>query len=500
MARQLRGSFVLLIFTPKSLHVITDRIASRKIFRWEHPSGIWLDTDLAAFTDCPADPAGVASLIINRFTYGGRTILSGVISLPRAQVHSYDGKYWSSTEYWRYDFAASEAAGFERDITARRRELWQLILQAIKRRIPDRGSVIVSLSGGVDSRAILAGLLASGLKPDRLQTASYGSAEDDDAVVASELAGQCGSPWRLVPGSEDPMRLLQLNGVYCGGQVFFYPRGLDGFPDFVASLASPVTAFVGDECYGWNDMTLNSWDDTLSKGIGIRSPAKIPAYYSYGSHSQRSIECSLQEDIASLRRRFDHVTSFHDLKDVLYLDQRLSNMLLPWREQHTGRFARVVNPHVDEDILDYMKQVPTAYRLDKRLFRETVTENLGSLVHIRYARAGGCSNEWLDGLFLKHLSSLEDFALGYESRLDEVIPPELILAGLAGMRADLRLKRITMPRTLTKLALKAEGIMIRNRLAHDLRRKSSSSGYFGFPSMPPIQMATVLQLRYFLRK
>jgi hypothetical protein len=35
---------------------------------------------------------------------------------------------------------------------------------------------------------------------------------------------------------------------------------------------------------------------------------------------------------------------WNDLEDVLFLDQRLCNMLLPWREYLNGRYIRVMNP------------------------------------------------------------------------------------------------------------------------------------------------------------
>jgi asparagine synthase (glutamine-hydrolysing) len=500
VARNLRGSFVLLACTPSGLSLVTDRVASRKIFRCVRDGLSWLDTELASFDRQPVDPAGVASLLINRFIAAGRTLRAGVENVRRACVHRYDGASWTAVEYWQYAFADVDEKRFAAEIDARREELWRLITRAIRRRLPERGTLLLSLSGGVDSRAVLAALLEIGFPLARITTASYGDADDDDAVVASELASSLGLPWQLIPGSEDLERLLAVNAMACDGQVFFYPRGLDGYGELASTLAQPVTAFVGDECYGWTDHRLATRQDVFTIGIGLRAPASVPSYYSYGAHRHDVIEATLQSDIDALDRRYADVSSLHDLKDLLYLDQRLSNMLLPWRERHTGRCVRVANAHIDEDILDFMQGVPTAYRLDKQLFRETARKRFGQFQKVRFARSGGCSNDFLDQLFLRYFDAIDHQLGSTSSMLDDVLPPEVIRAGLASMCADIALRRAGSPALLAVIERRLRSMKIRWRFARERSGKiSAQHGPLGFMSMAPIQMATVLQLRRFLQ-
>jgi len=497
-ACNLRGSFALALLSPENLSIITDRVASRKIFRLDTPEGCWLDNDLRAFLDQPADPAGVASIIINRFTYNERTLIKNVYRLPRARIHSYDGKQWSSEEYWSYVFHGINKADFDRQTASMQEQLWDTIQRSIRKRQPAIGSTLLSLSGGMDSRVILAGLLANCLEGQNLSTTSYGSAEDDDAKVAYELARTVGLPWSLAIGRRSLPDLIEYNADHCGGQVFFYPRGLDGFEELVTSIDQPVTVYVGDECYGWNDMPLQSRDDVLTKGIGIRCPAMVPAYYSYGAYTHESIASTLQKDNEDLLLRYKDIDSLHDLKDVLYLDQRLSNMLLPWRELHIGSFARVVNPHIDEDILDFMKQVPTEYRLNKRLFRETASRFLGQIGNHRYAKAGGCSNDHLESLFVLHAPELDEYIEATSSALDDVLPVDVIRAGLATLCADIAYKHDTGNRFLSALKRKFNGVILRRRFIRSRKIRNLPSEFLGTMSVQPIQMATILQIRAFL--
>lgn len=493
-ARDLRGSHVVVVCTAEALSVVVDRVGSRKIFRWDAPEGSWLDTDLGGFLDRPVDAAGVASLVINRHVYGGRTVLAGVTAMPRASVSRFEGRAWTTREYWQYRFTGAGVASFKGELAARKAELWSLLRQSVRRRMSDAGSTLLFLSGGIDSRAIMAALQAEQASWRGVRATSYGSEADDDALVAGELAASVGMPWSLQPGPATLPELVDVNARHCGGQVFFYPRGLNGIEALLAPMPGPVTAFVGDECYGWNDMTLEGADDALSRGVGIRAPAFVPSYYSYGDVSHEVITQTLQADADALKRRYADVTDWHDLKDLLYLDQRLSFMLLPWRECHLSPFARVVNPHIDEDILDFMQQVPTEYRLNKRLFRETALENLGELGRIRFARSGGCSNDFLDDLFVQHEREIDARIASSDSALDTVLPPDLIRLGLGDLCSEIRARQ---HRASTLAARSAQGwraVTRRLALARLGRLRSNAAGSM---SLSPIQMGTVLQLRQF---
>lgn len=498
VALDLRGSFVLLALAKASLALILDRVGSRKLYRWNSSEGSWFDTDLRAFLDRGVDAAGVASMIINRFTYGGRTVLKDVAALPRASVIRFDGHHWNHSEYWTYDFGGARQDAFMRGLPGKRIELWDLLNQAVHRRIPHEGSILLLLSGGIDSRAILASLASRRTAWGNVRGASYGSADDDDAAVASELAARLGFQWTLLHGSTDLPDLIDLNAKYGGGQVFFYPRGLDGIAELTSSIPGPVTAFVGDECYGWSDMPLNSREDVFTQGIGIRSPAFVPPYYSYGVESHRSITEALQADVEAVDKRYSHVTSLQDLKDVLYLDQRLSHMLLTWRERHLGPFARIANPHIDEDILDFMRLVPTEFRLNKRLFRETALQHLGDMQGVRFARTGGCSNDFLDPLFVRYQADIDARIRGTPSALDRVLPAELIRIGLSNMCFEIRARssgRLTLSTSFVRRMNSMTNRVRLSRLpAADPNRRP---GGLGSMSLSPIQMGTVLQLRQF---
>jgi hypothetical protein len=79
---------------------------------------------------------------------------------------------------------------------------------AIRMSVPDGATIDLPLTGGKDSRAVLALCLRAGLR-DRLRTFTRGYADSPDAIAAAMLAAVAGVPHRREPplGSDEPVDL-----------------------------------------------------------------------------------------------------------------------------------------------------------------------------------------------------------------------------------------------------------------------------------------------------
>ena len=503
LSRKIHGSCAVLLIDTRSntIACITDRINSRKLFYSRENNIHWISTSLRDHPSGKVDPAGVASYLINRFLYAGRTMFSGVSILERSSVHLFLPGGIHSETYWHYDFEASYR---RKDIKESEfiAQLSELLEQAIERRIPGHnGNAFCSLSGGLDSRMVIS-LLNDHLEDkSRLSALSYGSESDNDVIVAKSVAGKLGIKHRFASFDGSLPELVRLNGELCEGLVFFYTQGLSGTIQLIEDHSAHDVLFLGDECFGWGDMPLSSFDDVLQKGIGIRSPVAIPEYYSYVSHQREEIQETLSRDNRDLRERCASCENLHDHKDFLYLDQRLANMILPWREFHAGRFIKMSNCLLDYDILDFMKTVPTVLRLDKKLFRKTMQKMYPELDTIPYARSGGINNDRIHSLLKKQYIALMELVSNYESRLDEVIPPELIKISLLEAVQRQRFGAFSKIPFLGDIIDKLH----RKYLAGKWYRspyfmRNSNRKHHGILSISPMQLEALISLRYFLRK
>jgi hypothetical protein len=505
LASDLHGSCVVLLIDRRDNVVacITDRINSRKVFHSKEESTSWLSTTLKSHPTRNIDPAGVASFLMNRFICNERTIFEGVSVLGRSSVHQILPQRVCSEKYWSYDFDASYR-GVTRSEEQWIGQLTELLEQAIMRRLPrQQGIALCSLSGGIDCRMIL-GLLQRQLQDtSRLKTLSYGFDSDDDVIVARQVSEHLGIDNLRACFNGDLAETIKLNGEICEGLVFFYTQGLAGM-DLLREHGSQNEHaneyFVGDECFGWGEMPLSSFEDVLQKGIGIRAPVQVPAYYSYGNFRHGDIEEVMRSDIDSIRERCPPCRNWHDYKDFLYLDQRLANMILSWREFHAGRYTKVNNPLLDNDILDFMKSVPTQYRLDKLLFRKTMSRINPELSQLRYARSGGVDNARIDSLLLTQHKMILELINGYESKLDDVIPPDLIMVCLLDHVQKQRLGKVPMPPVVRNVAdkLRRKFSAMRWYLGRGFA-KTVVTERFGLMAVAPAQLEALIALRYFLK-
>lgn len=240
-ASNINGSYAALLITPKEVSIVIDRVGSRKVFFSQDARGFWISTTLALHPRRKIDAAGVASLIINRFQYCGRTLYKGVRTLERAHIHTFSRRGVINRCYWSYGFSDVDEEAFVAALSDRKADLVALVKRAVHRRMPVHGKVLLSLSGGMDSRGILGALLSEASPSVSLGAVSYGTHQDDDVVVAHELCRLAGLEQRMVSFRGDITEAIKLNGQHCDGLVFSIPKVLMGLSRLSPHLERKVS-------------------------------------------------------------------------------------------------------------------------------------------------------------------------------------------------------------------------------------------------------------------
>jgi asparagine synthase (glutamine-hydrolysing) len=430
-AELLDGSFALAVVRDAQALVVTDLVGSRKVFCTERRGEVRLSTDLAAVVPHGAAPdaAGVALHLANGAALNGRTPFAGVRALERASVHLVSARGIESRPYWRYGFAGEHSVRPRAEL---RRELAALLRAAVSaRRQP--GPAFLSLSAGLDSRAILA-QLAREHGAGELLCFSYAHGapkRGSDATLARELALRSGVRHELVESyAGDLQAVLDANARLGGGVANF----CDEVDAWTALARRPRAAvWVGDECFGWVDAPLSSDEDVLEV-VGIRGSEAV-AWLAplLPAEAWARLRDGLDAEIAEITARAATSSDPHDRKDFLYLDQRVTHVLMPWRERFAARLGRVQMPFLDRRILEFMRGVPSALRRDKLLYREALAEALPGVLAVPRARRSGYLVNWNREL-AAHAGALRADVQSTESSLDELIPPEVVL-GLLERRA-----------------------------------------------------------------
>jgi asparagine synthase (glutamine-hydrolysing) len=184
--------------------------------------------------------------------------------------------------------------------------------------------------------------------------------------------------------------------------------------------------FVGDECMGWIDRPIYSYADVL-QAVAIYDFSRLSWLERYiDSASMKLFSETVKEDVETIIKRCPESGDLHDAKDYLYLDQRMSHVIMPWRENFPGRFFTVANPLLDNAILDFMQKVPSKLRRGKRLFKDTVRDMFPDLFRFKRARSSSFTSYWDRSLQMQKVE-LTSLVEQEASPLDSILPQEALI-------------------------------------------------------------------------
>ena len=424
-AKELNGSFALLLFDGESdrAWAITDRCNSRRLFHSQVEGCHLVSTDLSAQPRgrFPVDPAGVAWVLSAGNVYGGGTLYDGIRVLRYGSAHEL-GRDLRSDPYW--DYVIGERA--ERRSTERLEgNLYGYMVEAVRSRTLDTPEPLISLSVGFDVTAV-AGIMVRDLGFQGVPSFSYTGSTD--ALLSGRIAGMLQLEHRVIESYEgDFVNHIQENARVGEGMTNACDE-LDVWRTLAGESAnhpSPVI-ITGEQRFGGKAIDFRSVEDVRS-AVGLRRlflPGALIRSMPEGvADALRESVDADWERIHAASPAFDELT---DLHDFLRWDQRLTCRIMPWRERFTGRAASVRMPFLDNDLVDFARNLPTPLRRGKSLFRRTATSRLPDLYGFPRAAGDGYGID-VGAELHRHAARLRETVMAGDSGLDALLPPEAVL-------------------------------------------------------------------------
>lgn len=204
LARELNGFFALVIGDAgsRATLVITDVVGSLHFYCRQTNSGTALSTSsraLARLASVTLDPTGCDEFISTGVMYEERTFYKEVRKLPPATISTFlDGKLADRSSYW----APAELNPDSLSAEDARERLWETLSIAVHQINGNFDSVVCDLTGGYDSRAVLAAFLGG---DKRFATVVSGPEESQDVTVSAGLAEMLDLQHLHYPGSASPI-------------------------------------------------------------------------------------------------------------------------------------------------------------------------------------------------------------------------------------------------------------------------------------------------------
>jgi hypothetical protein len=188
LGRELEGFFALTFGDSRTrqIFLLTDLLGSCGVFWRALPDGIVLSGSsllLAALRKCKLDAVGAQEFLNTGVIYEDRTCYQDIRKLAPAMVYGFSTESQAPTQqyYWRAADLAPESLQGEAAVDA----LWCQIGRAAKRIAGEFSQPVCDLTGGYDSRAVAACLIAAKVP---FATTVFGTSESADVVISRGLA------------------------------------------------------------------------------------------------------------------------------------------------------------------------------------------------------------------------------------------------------------------------------------------------------------------------
>lgn len=400
-AVKLNGAFVAAIWDVmrRKLLLVNDRLGLYPLYYSLHNGALLFASGVRSLLVDSSLPRNVDWTAIAQFLtfdhlLDDRTLLESVRLLPQGSILSYSDGKTQIKRYWEINYPQNYPLRSEQDYMD---EFSALISQSVARQAPGGLPGGILLSGGLDSRMLLA-YLTSELREKPLRSFTWGIPGCDDARYAREVAKKAGSehhffelkPDWLLAKAEQAVRITD-------GMANLINLHAFATLDEEAELANVIyKGFLGDAMFGFG-IRQQFW-------AAYDEPARQRAHFQV--HTDQGVitfNPNEQKDhfTDKFRRQIgnsvydSYIAGMDDSRSQimanqrLYFDyrQRVPRMTLKGVEVVRTR-AMVRLPFSDNDLVEFSIKVPPGLLYERRLMRNAFVREFPKFAQIPVTDTG----------------------------------------------------------------------------------------------------------------
>ncbi len=294
--RACRGTYCAAVYDREAsaLHLVVDKVGVRPLYCWVSDEYLVFATALrileaVAFCPTSVDLQGAAEIACFGYALSDRSPYEEIFALLAGESVRVDVAGLSRHHYWRWDELPAPAPGGDRAPQG----LYKIFRQAVGARLRGRRVAAAFLSGGLDSRAIVAALKAADVE---VFTANFAPPGSQDEAFGQLAADRLGSRHAHLP-----KQLLYEGDAYSKQSVAQWLSS----PDYLArSPEQPRVVWSGDGgSVGLGHVYLNSDIVAATRsGDPSRAARDFLAYNRWGLESRllnRELRTALVDVIQS---------------------------------------------------------------------------------------------------------------------------------------------------------------------------------------------------------
>ena len=394
-ASRLNGAFVAAIWDTQArkLWVINDRFGLQPLYYRQAGECLFFAGHTAAFLADPdytpkVDPIALAELLSFEHLLRDRTLLADVKLLPPSSILTFQDGRLSIRSY--YDFQFPEHYQ-DRD-EAWYVERWvHLMRQGVERRMRRDGPIGVQLSGGLDSRTVLAMI---GRQHYPVHTFTFGVPGCDDARLAREVAAKQGAIHHFLELKPDYLCTLAEEGVMLtnGLNSCVHMHVLGTLRETAKIVNVLYTGSLGDSIMGGHlqrDLLAVYRPPVLARMLFRRynncfGAESHPRLFSDRFYSR--VEGMVFGEFAQALDE-SHATLSANKREHYSIRQNDRRWILEGQNILRTRVV-VRTPFYDNDLVDFMLTVPPGLRFDNYLYIRGLIQASPELAKVPYEKTG----------------------------------------------------------------------------------------------------------------
>jgi asparagine synthase (glutamine-hydrolysing) len=379
--KNFNGSFAAAIYdqVEGKLTLINDRYGLIKLFYYQDSDNFWFAPKIKPLIKLGAEKSLRKDAIVDFFLFGyllgDKTFFENIHQLPPASVLEISKNDTNLIKYWDYEYDEGYDTKSNEELIEELGALWQ---KAVERRIKKDEKIIIPLSGGLDSRAILAAALKCTLK-DKIITFTFGEPGSFDFEIGKLVAKKAGVR-NIQTGVEkenfEEQYNISMNDIE--GMI-------DATPYFIIKDYKKMIE-LGDKIYtGYMGETIMG-SHISSKMLN----KKLKSEQDYIDSKSIIFEEHLLNDLEDIKKLFNpfyiNIENIeYSLERTLEELKRISNEDMVtccsiWDYKHRqnkytmfavfkyGEFFKYSTPFLDNELIDFMLKIPPELRFNENLY------------------------------------------------------------------------------------------------------------------------------------